>query len=139
LGGVQVETDDRETVRAAVSDGLTVYNDGFLPRQREREALVLSARDDDGRIVGGLVGEFRMDWLYVDLLWVDPSQRGKGYGEKLMALAEDSARAAGKTHVHLWTWSFQAPDFYRRLGYVEFGRLIDHPKGHDTFMFSKTL
>lgn len=139
MGGVQVETDDRETVRAAVSDGLTAYNDGFLPKQREREAFVLSARDDDGRIVGGLVGEFRMDWLYVDLLWVDPSQRGKGYGEKLMALAEDSARGAGKTHVHLWTWSFQAPDFYRRLGYVEFGHLTDHPKGHDTFMFRKTL
>ncbi len=136
---MQVETEDREIVRATVSNGLTAYNDGFLPKQREREPFVLSARDDEGKIVGGLVGEFRMDWLYVDLLWVDPSQRGAGYGEKLMALAESSARNAGKTHVHLWTWSFQAPDFYRRLGYLEFGRLTDHPKGHDTFMFTKAL
>lgn len=139
MASVRIETEHRDEVRGAVTQGLTAYNDRFLPLEREREPFVLSARDDQGRVVGGLVGEFRMDWLYVDLLWIDESQRGQGHGEALLKLAEDTARAAGKTHAHLWTWSFQAPDFYPRMGYREFGRLADHPHGHDMIMFCKTL
>lgn len=136
---VAVETDAAAEVREAVGRGLTAYNDRFLPRERERTPVVLSARDADGSVVGGLVGELRLDWLYVDWLWVDEQVRGEGHGEALMRLAEDSARQAGCTHIHLWTWSFQAPEFYPRLGYREFGRLADHPNGHDMVMFCKNL
>jgi GNAT superfamily N-acetyltransferase len=81
----------------------------------------------------------RLDWLYVDWLWVDDGQRGKGHGAALMALAEQEARKAGKTHIFLWTWSFQAPDFYKSQGYVECGRITDHPQGHDNIQFVKRL
>jgi hypothetical protein len=35
--------------------------------------------------------------------------------------------------------SFQAPDFYRKLGYEEFGRLDDFPPGHSRLFFRKNL
>jgi GNAT superfamily N-acetyltransferase len=136
---VSIDTDRLDEVRAVVGAGLSAHNDRFLPNPRERTPLALSVRDDAGKIVGGLIGEFRLDWLYVDWLWVDDSQRGRGHGAALMALAEQEARAAGKTHIVLWTWSFQAPEFYRALGYEECGRLVDHPKGHDEFYFMKRL
>jgi GNAT superfamily N-acetyltransferase len=136
---VAVDTDRLDEVKAAVGAGLTAHNDRFLPGVRERAPLAISVRDDLGKVVGGLVGEFRLDWLYVDWLWVDDSQRGKGHGAALMKQAEAEALAAGKTHVFLWTWSFQAPAFYRAQGYVECGRITDHPKGHDNIQFVKRL
>lgn len=135
----RVDTDRIDEVKDAVGKGLTAHNDRFLPRARERTPFAASLRDDAGKIVGGLIGELRLDWLYVDWLWVDDSQRGGGHGAALMALAEQEARKAGKTHIILWTWSFQAPEFYRSLGYVECGRITDHPKGHEVFHFVKRL
>ena len=33
--------------------------------------------------------------------------------------------------------SFQAPDFYSRHGYTEFGRIDDYPPGHARHWFMK--
>jgi GNAT superfamily N-acetyltransferase len=137
MGIVGIDTDRIDEVRDAVGKGLTTHNDRFLPSPRERTPFAVSVRDDEGQIVGGLTGEMRLDWLYVDWLWVDERHRGNGYGASLLALAEEEARKAGMTHVFLWTWSFQAPAFYRSQGYVECGRITDHPKGHDNIQFVK--
>ena len=134
-----IDTSRLEEVKAAVGAGLSAHNDLFLPSPRERTPFAVSVRDGEGTVIGGLIGEFRLDWLYIDWLWVDGSQRGKGHGAALMALAEQEARALGKTHVFLWTWSFQAPGFYEGLGFVECGRITDHPKGHDNIQYVKRL
>jgi GNAT superfamily N-acetyltransferase len=139
MASITIDTARMEEVKAVVGAGLSAHNDRFLPSPRERQPLALSVRDDAGEVVGGLIGEFRLDWLYVDWLWVDDNERGKGYGAALMALAEGETRKAGKTHIFLWTWSFQAPEFYQALGYVECGRIMDHPKGHDNIQFVKRL
>lgn len=136
---IALDTHRYDEVRTAVMDGLTRYNDRFLPKERARHPLALSVRDDAGNVIGGLIGELRMDYLHVDLLWVDESQRGTGAGKALIGMAEAEARRFGATHVHLSTWSFQAPDFYRALGFTEFGRLKDHPAGFDNHYFVKAL
>jgi GNAT superfamily N-acetyltransferase len=135
----RLDTARIDEVKSAVGTGLTAHNDRFLPNSRERTPFAVSVRDDAGTVVGGLVGEFRLDWLYVDWLWVSDKERGRGHGRALLAQAEQEARKAGKTHIFLWTWSFQAPEFYRSLGYVECGRITDHPKGHDNIQFVKWL
>lgn len=132
-----VDTDRLDEVRAVVSAGLMRHNDCFLPPDRERHPFALSLRDGTGAVVGGLVGEMRMDWLYVDLLWVDESLRGRGQGKALLDLAEAEARRRGATHMHLSTWSFQAPDFYKANGFTEFGRISDHPAGYDNIYLVK--
>lgn len=139
MAGITRESERFGEVREAVAAGLSRYNDRFLPKDRERYPYALAVRDEAGAIVGGLVGERRMDWLHVDLLWVDESQRHRGWGSKLLAAAESDARALGLTHIHLSTWAFQAPDFYRRQGFSEFGRLPNHPAGYDNFYFVKVL
>ena len=136
---VRIDTDRLDDVKAAVKAGLNRHNDSFLPSPRDPTPMAISIRDEAGRVVGGLIGEFRLDWLYVDWLWVDEALRGSGYGKHLMERAEAEARAAGLTHIYLWTWSFQAPDFYTALGYTECGRIKDHPRGHDTIQFVKWL
>jgi GNAT superfamily N-acetyltransferase len=139
MGTLSVDTGRFDEVKQAVATGLSRYNDRFLPVQRDRRPLALSVRDDSGAVVGGLIGELRMDYLHVDLLWIDESQRGQGTGKALLDLAEAEARRFGASHMHLSTWSFQAPDFYKANGFVEFGRIKDHPAGHDNIYLVKVF
>ncbi|MCZ8376486.1 MAG: GNAT family N-acetyltransferase [Beijerinckiaceae bacterium] len=139
MAAIGVDTQNYAEVREAVSAGLTRYNDRFLPTNRDRHPLALSVRDGNGVIVGGLIGELRMDYLHVELLWIDESQRGQGTGKRLIELAEAEARRFGATHMHLSTWSFQAPDFYKAMGFVEFGRMKDHPAGFDSIFLVKAF
>lgn len=136
---IGLDTDRYDEVKAAVSAGLSRYNDRFLPVPRDRFPLALSVRDDAGTVVGGLIGELRMDYLHVELLWLDESQRGTGAGKRLLDMAEAEARRFGATHMHLSTWSFQAPDFYKAMGFTEFGRIKDHPAGFDNHYFVKAF
>ncbi|MBI0432379.1 N-acetyltransferase [Roseomonas sp. KE0001] len=126
----------------AVLAGLLEHRAGALPERadaRERAPLCLVWRGADGAVQAGLVAEYALDWLYVDKLWVDAGLRGQGIGRRLLAAAEDWTRARGGVGVHLHSSSFQAPDFYRGLGYAEIGRLEGRPAGHDRFWFAKRL
>jgi GNAT superfamily N-acetyltransferase len=89
--------------------------------------------------VGGVLGEVYWGWFYLDLLWVKEELRGRGYGHRLLEIAEDEARKRGAKHVYLDTFSFQAPDFYERHGYQVFGELEDFPTGHQRYFLRKDL
>ncbi len=106
------------------------------------QSLCLTVTDKDAappRVLGALVGFTNFGWLYVKYLAVDASLRGQGFGARLIARAEAIARERGCTAVWLDTFSFQAPGFYRKMGYAEFGRLDDYPKGHARHFFAKWL
>ncbi|MCU4178280.1 GNAT family N-acetyltransferase [Bosea sp. BH3] len=135
---IAVEPGQDET-RAAVLRGLSAHNEAKVG-PRNTKPLAISLRDDDGRIVGGLVGELKWEWLYVDLLWIDAAHRGAGFGEALVARAEQEAREHGAKGVYLGTMSIQAPEFYPRLGYRECGRMEDYPVAGETMhYFTKAL
>jgi ribosomal protein S18 acetylase RimI-like enzyme len=99
--------------------------------------LWLFARDAAGKVHGGLRGQTYWSWCSIDVLAVAEPYRGRGIGSRLLAKAEEIARARGCLGVRLDTVSFQAPDFYRRHGYTEFGRIDDHPPGHSRLWFMK--
>ena len=81
------------------------------------------ARRGDGAFLGGLYGWGQLGWFYVKLLALEAEARQTGIGGRLLAEAEAHAREAGLVGVFLDTYEFQAPGFYARLGYEEFGRL----------------
>lgn len=93
----------------------------------------------DGAIVGGVIGVTYWNWFHIDLLWVQDELRGRGYGHRLLTLAEEEARQRGARNAHLDTFSFQAPDFYKRHGYQVFGELQDFPPGHRRYYMVKEL
>jgi GNAT superfamily N-acetyltransferase len=99
------------------------------------EKVSFVIRDDHDEIVGGVVGETFWHHLHIDFLWVAEDYRKEGYGVKLIERIEDYAKAKGCYLAVLDTFSFQAPDFYKKLGYREFGVLEGFPKGsHQHFM-----
>ncbi|MFN2165700.1 MAG: GNAT family N-acetyltransferase [Anaerolineae bacterium] len=93
----------------------------------------------DGTIAGGVIGVVYWDWFSLDLMWMEEEYRGQGYGRRLLALAEEEARKRGARHVHLDTFSFQAPGFYQKHGYEVFGELPDFPAGHQRYYMRKEL
>lgn len=123
---------------ASVGDRLREYNatqvgpPGYSP-------LHVLLRDEAGEVAGGALGDVYLGWLFVRTLWIADEHRGAGHGERLLRAAEDEARARGCHAVWLDTFSFQAPGFYRRLGYQEFGRLDDYPDGHSRHFLWKPL
>lgn len=101
--------------------------------------LCLALTAPDGQVAGGLIGETHWGWLYINLLFVKEELRGQGYGHRLLTLAEEEARQHGATHSYLDTFSFQAPEFYRKQGYEVYGTLEDFPPGHRRYWMRKEL
>lgn len=99
--------------------------------------FVLTAPDEE--IVGGIIGATYWGWFYIDLLWVREDFRGRGFGHRLLTIAENEARKRGANNAYLDTFSFQAPDFYRQHGYQVFGELQDFPTGHQRYFLTKQL
>ena len=127
-----------ESIRKAVVDGLIAYNQAKSGRHDYRP-LVIAVEDADGTIVGGLWGRTAYDWLFVELLFVAESLRGRGLGAELMLRAETEAVARGCHGAWLDTFEFQARGFYERLGYECFGELGDYPRGSARYFMRKTL
>ena len=137
-GRIVHEKRNARAVARRVRAGLIAYNT-LKAGKPDYKRLVLSARDDKRRIVGGLTGDLYWNALYVELLWLEEDARGSGLGGRLMREAEKRARRAGKDLIFLNTYSFQAPAFYRKLGFRSFGRIRNYPRGENRIFLVKTL
>jgi GNAT superfamily N-acetyltransferase len=96
-------------------------------------------REENGEVVGGLLGDIWAAWLHIRTLAVAPPARGRGLGRELMKRAELYALERGCTNAFLDTFSFQARPFYEKLGYRVFGTLENHPAGHQHYFMTKQL
>jgi ribosomal protein S18 acetylase RimI-like enzyme len=105
----------------------------------DERPLAVMARDSSQRIQAGLYGKTYWKWLYIEFLWISEQHRGSGVGSRLLRQAEAIAGDRGCLGVWLNTISFQAPGFYERHGYREFGRLDEMPPGHKRIWFAKRL
>lgn len=108
--------------------------------QAGAEKFALLVRDEHSdQVLGGLSGSLFYRWMFIELLAVPEQARGQGLGARLMAMAENLAREKQCVGIWLDTFDFQAPAFYRRLGYSECGQINDYPPGHRRFFFQKRL
>lgn len=123
---------------ARIRAGLREFNRSRIP-DKMYSPMVFTLFDPQGEFAGGLSGYAAYEWLCVDLLWVADAVRGKGLGRRLMLAAEEEARQRGCRNAWLDTFSFQARDFYERLGYSIFGELEDFPPGHRRYFMRKAL
>ena len=132
------------TEREAVETWLREFNyqeyESFMRALAEgaRKELFIVATLEDGSPVGGLSGSTLFDWLEIDLMAVSPDHRRRGVGRQLVAKGEKIARKANCRYVCVDTVTYQAPDFYRRLGFREVGRLPNWgSQGNEKFIFMK--
>lgn len=77
----------------------------------------------DKKMLGGMNGIIYYGCFYIDQLWLHDSLRGKGYGTKLMNMAEQLAKDRKCLFLSVNTMDWEAKDFYLRHGYnIEFER-----------------
>ena len=131
---VDVSTGDHDAGRRYFGTVTEVMDD-----ISDKYGVTLLVQDAEGKTLGGLLGLTFWGWLFIDWLWLSPELRGKGYGGELLTRAEAVARDRGCTNAYTDTFSFQAPGFWQRNGYVEFGRLDGMPAGHARVWFRKAL
>lgn len=125
--------------QAIVTAGFARHTSTLAAPPFVKNRLTWCAEGENGALVGAATADQLWDWIYVDELWVSESRRGSGLGRDLMVAVEDYASAQGLSGVWLWTQSWQADGFYRHLGYVEFTRFEDFPRGHTRIGFRKDL
>jgi len=101
--------------------------------------LAVFVRDDRTEIVAGVHGWTWGGCCEVKTLWVHEQWRGLDLGTRLIAAVENEARARGARQIVLSTHSFQAPDFYRRLGFEPIGHFEDYPVGYQSIYLRKPL
>lgn len=124
----------------AIRTGLDRFNETHVG-PTDWQPFAVFVRDASNTIVGGLVGGTYWGWLYVELFWLSDDVRHQGYGNRLLAMAEQEAITRGCSYAHIDTMSFQALPFYERHGYTVFGVLDDMPagSGERRFWLKKTL
>ena len=120
-------------------------HEGFT-RYGEQNSVALNyddfcfaAKNSDGRITGVITGRAYYNEVHIADLIIDEAYRGSGLGSRLVRTVEEAYAGKGYELITLTTFGFQAPVFYRKLGYrVEFIRENSDPKLSKYFL-SKEL
>lgn len=125
--------DDAQVVDA----GLDAFNaDSAL---RDVRPIACLAHDGSGQVLGGALGRTWGGCAELQQLWVAAEHRGRGLGRALLHHFEQAVQQRGVERVYLSTFSFQAPGFYARLGYVEALRIDGFGRGNSKFHFVREL
>ncbi|MDA5634084.1 MULTISPECIES: GNAT family N-acetyltransferase [Rhizobium/Agrobacterium group] len=120
----------------AIRDPLVAYNIARFGESDKRE-LNITIRDDENAVTGGLVGYTGRGWLYVQLLFVPETMRGKGTAAKLLAMAEEEARKRGCTGAYIDTMNPDALRLYERYGFTRIGSLAPLSSGQSITWLEK--
>lgn len=99
----------------------------------------LVGRDKSGNVVGGIMCNTYLMCLDIDVLWVHESHRGIGLGYRLISEAERIAKEAGCLFSITTTFSYQAPDFYKKQGYEVYAMVDDFPDNICMYRLKKKL
>lgn len=96
----------------------------------------LTAGDE---LVGAVAGFSWAGFCELRQFWVDERYRRAGHGSALLNKAIEEGRARGCSHIYLATYSFQAPDFYKRFGFEVVAVVENRPPGHRDFIMLLAL
>lgn len=129
----------------ASEENFTALSSGLLAQHaksghpRNPTKFNIFLKDSEGNARGGVICTCLWNGMEIDSLWVEESLRGQGWGSKLMEAAEVEGKKRGCTFAYTNTFTWQAPEFYRKLGYQEYGRLEDFPEGNSLIYIRKDI
>lgn len=122
---------------AFVIDNLWQHNAKITPV--DIHPLFLTLRDEDNRIMAGLVAKTWWGALEIQYLWVSDAIRGQGKGRDLLTKAEQEAKRRGCHMAYVDTFDFQAKGFYEKSGYSAYGKLGGYAHTHTRHYLAKNI
>lgn len=96
-------------------------------------------RDNNKEIIAGIAGWTWAGICEITQFWVDESFRRNGIGKILLEAAESEAKSKGCTTILVRSYSFQAPRFYERQGYIVEHMLKGFPDSYNYFILLKRI
>ncbi|MDO8974952.1 N-acetyltransferase [Reyranella sp.] len=123
-------------MRDELGKGLRAFNTALLG-PIDGAPLAITIRSRDGTLLGGLYGRTGFRRMFVELLFIPESLRGRGLGSKLLQQAEAEAKRRNCIGAWLETFSAEARRVYERNGYRVFGEIPDYPPGNTRYFLSK--
>ncbi len=133
---IEVFHEQKQEVFDALVSGVRYYNQEHMGEEKSKP-LMLVVRDNEGRLIAGVAGRTIYFQLLIEVLWVDRKKRGEGLGTKLMKQLEAEAKKRGCIAAQVDTLSFQAPDFYKRLGFKIVGKVCGIKNSPDRYFLLK--
>ncbi|HRE32420.1 MAG TPA: GNAT family N-acetyltransferase [Candidatus Berkiella sp.] len=111
-----------EEIEEKMLNGLVAYERGHgIDVNYKPFSLLLN--NDEEEVIGVLNAYTAFAEIYIDDIWVDEAYRGQGHGRKLIEALEMQFEGEGFNNINLVTSVFQAPEFYKKCGFlVEFVR-----------------
>ncbi|WP_425342538.1 GNAT family N-acetyltransferase [Kosakonia sacchari] len=122
-----------------MEQGLNAFNDEITGISDRKPLSVLVKDANTGEVIGGMIGRTSLGLLFIDLVYLPPALRGQRLGETLLRQFEEEGRKRGCISGFLYTISFQAPEFYKKNGWQEFGRINCLPEGTSRIFLRKQL
>ena len=127
-GPVIKRIEDDDTAGDFIHQEFTAYGNRCGVKLNYDE-FCFSAEDGNGKILGVITGRAYYNEVHIGDLIVDEQHRGTGLGSRLVHAVEDAYRGKGYDMITLTSFGFQAPEFYKKLGYeTEFIRENRDPK-----------
>jgi len=121
-----------------ISKGMLSYH-ASQGHPRKWKIFSILLKDQSNKLFGCVIVSFLWNGMEIKTIWVDESLRQQGWGRKLMEAAEKEAIKRKCTIAYTNTFSWQAPDFYTKLGYKLYGRLDNFPEGNSLSYYRKDL
>jgi GNAT superfamily N-acetyltransferase len=135
---ISVTADPSTGELESIAGNLTAFNEAEVG-PADRQPLAVLVRDAEGTLVAGISGNTSWGWLYVQLLYVAESQRGRHLAERMLEAAEAEALKRNCHGAYIDTFNPTALKVYKRTGYVPFGVLKDFPEGRVRTFLQKRL
>jgi GNAT superfamily N-acetyltransferase len=117
-------------------DELRKYNRSFMG-PFESEGFGIIAKDEKGEVAGAVSAKTEWEWVFVKYLWVREDLRREGLGSRLMKGIIQESNNRGRFKYYLSTFEFQAPEFYKKLGFEIFGTLPKVSGEYDSYYLKR--
>jgi GNAT superfamily N-acetyltransferase len=124
---------------AVIRERLSAFNLAASGIDDQRPVALLVKHPLTHDVVGGLTGRTSRGVLFIDMFFLPESMRGTGLGSQLLEMAEEEGRRRGCRIGLLHTNDFQAPGFYQKHGWREYGNFPSDPPGSSRIFFCKDL
>lgn len=138
---IRMTSEINEKDNNLILDNLSKYNISSTNglHNKPYKAINLYLRNEFDEVIGGILGITYCFCFQIENFWISDKYRRNGYGKLLITEAEKLATEYGCTFSFTGTFSYQAPDFYKKMGYKVFSQLDGFPDGIILYFLKKKI
>jgi GNAT superfamily N-acetyltransferase len=124
-----------------VRERLKAYNQDQTRGEYSQPGIEINLvlKTPEHEVIGGIIVSTQLHVMHLEVLWVAEAYRQHGYGRELVLAAERIGYQNGCLTSHTWTFEFQGPAFYPKVGYELIGVYDGYPNDLKEYVFKKHL